>query len=121
MKQTYRSLLLFILVLLHNTSLSQCKSDLERENIKGKVKTLKETGLYAVDGANEINHIKTTKYDKKGKELGYSFASKYNDLKPTETILSGEKKSLTVFDNKEDAIKAASIANSAIHLLFENV
>lgn len=102
MKKTYRLLLSLILVLLYNTSFTQCKSDLEQQNIKGKFKTIKETGLYAENGANEINHIKETKYDKRGKELGYSFASKYDDLKPTETIFEFDKEGNKIKENRYD-------------------
>jgi hypothetical protein len=102
MKKTNKLLITLILVLFYNTSLSQCKSDLEQQNIKGKVKTIKETGLYSEDGANEINHIKTTKYDKRGKELGYSFASKYDDLKPTETIFEFDNEGNKIKENRYD-------------------
>ena len=102
MKKTYKLLITLILVLYYNTSLSQCKSDLEQDNIKGKVKTITETGLYAENGANEINHIKTTKYDKSGKALSYSFASKYDDLKPTETIFEFDNEGNKIKENRYD-------------------
>ena len=102
MKKTYKLLITLILVVLSGTSYSQCKSDLEKENVKGKVKTITETGIYAKDGANEINYIQTTKYDKRGKALGYSFAHKYDDLKPTETIFEFDKEGNKIKENRFD-------------------
>ena len=77
------TLLLFVL---NDASNAQCKSDLEKENIKGRIKEITETALYIKDGESKINHIKITKYDKEGKALNYSFASKMNDLKPKEIL-----------------------------------
>jgi len=78
MKKTLLILLLFVA---YSSAHSQCKSDLEKDNVKGRVKSITQTGIY---GKNEIISIQTARYDKEGKLLGYSHAHKNNDLKSTE-------------------------------------
>ena len=57
MKKKVNLLLTFMLVVLYNLAYSQCKSDLEKEKIKGNVKKIVETAINVKDGKNEINHI----------------------------------------------------------------
>jgi hypothetical protein len=103
MKNQYNYLLPTLMaVIFYNYSYSQCKSDLEKENIKGNVEKIIETGINVKDGKNEINHIKTTIFDKRGKALGYNFASKFDSLKPTETIFEIDKEGNKIKENRYD-------------------
>jgi hypothetical protein len=79
---------------------SQCKTDLEKEKINGNVKQIITTGIYSKDGAKEINHIKTTEFNKNGKALGYTFASKYNELQPTKTIYEFDEKGNKIVEKR---------------------
>ena len=72
---TFISCLIFNSV--HTTA--QCKTDLERENIKGKVKQIKTTATYKKDGKDELTYIEIKNYDEMGKDLGYTFAHKNNN------------------------------------------
>lgn len=96
-QKIYTCLITLLLFIFCNVSYSQCKSDLEKEKINGSVKEIKETGKSTEDGEVVIVYIKITKYDKKGKALGYSFASNLNDLKPKKTVFE--------FDQQGNKIK----------------
>jgi hypothetical protein len=74
-----------VLLLLQTSAYSQCKSDLEKENVIGSVRSITQTGIFMNDDANEIISIATTSYNKSGVSLGYRHAHKNNDLKYTET------------------------------------
>jgi hypothetical protein len=78
----FRLLMLSIAIFISNKDYAQCKTDLNRENLKGSVKKVIETGIYAEKDTQEINHIQTTYYSNKGQALGCTFASKYNNLNP---------------------------------------
>lgn len=78
--------LLILFLLSTNKYQAQCKTDLDRENLKGSVEEVIETGIYIEKETKVINHIQTTKYNKKGQALGYTFASKYDDLKPANIL-----------------------------------
>ncbi len=102
MKKKVNLLLTFMLVVLYNLAYSQCKSDLEKEKIKGNVKKIVETAINVKDGKNEINHIKITTYDNTGKSLGYTFAHKNYELKPTKIIYEFDKKGNKERENRLD-------------------
>lgn len=82
MKKILVAILFFVI---HNSIYSQCKSDLEKGNLNGRVKSITETNVYMEDGKNEIISIATTSYNKRGESLGYRHAHKNNDLEYTET------------------------------------
>jgi hypothetical protein len=92
--------LLILFLSLTNKYQAQCKTDLDRENLKGSVKEVIETGIYAEKETKEINHIETTKYNKKHQALGYTFASKYNDLKPANILFEFDEKGNRVMEKR---------------------
>ena len=102
MKTFFYLLLTLMLVVIYNASYSQCKSDLEVQNIKGKVKKIEETGISVKDGTNEISHVRITTYDGKGRSLGYTFAHINNEMKPTTTIFEFDKKGNKVREKRLD-------------------
>lgn len=78
------SLIISIIFLSLNSS-AQCKTDLERSNIKGNVKQIKTTGTYKQNGNDDLTYIEISDYDKNGNATGYSFAHKNDNMKPTKT------------------------------------
>lgn len=92
--------LLIVSVLCVLFSYAQCKSDLEQINVKGPVKQIKSTGIEIKEGVEEPSHIKISEFDKSGKELGYTFASKYDDMQPTKTTYEFNDKGLKVEEKR---------------------
>gem|GEM_PF-3911846 len=94
--------MVLLLVAISDFMYAQCESDLQQDNVKGKVKTIIEKGIYVENGANEVNSIKTTSYDNKGKSTGYIFAHKNDNLKPSRTVFEFDTKGRKVKENRFD-------------------
>lgn len=109
MAHTMKIILVFMSTIICVSVSAQCKTDLEREKIAGQVKRIIETGIDASDGKHDIDHIKTTEYSKGGRAEGYTFASKYNDLKPTKTIFQFDSNGFKISEeryNLKDKVEA---------------
>jgi hypothetical protein len=93
-------ILTLLFVILYNFSFSQCKSDLENENLKGKVKIIQEKSISVRDSAYNIMGVFISIYDDKGKTLSYIFPNLRNESLENKTIFEFNKKGYKVRENR---------------------